>query len=97
MSLLSWIAPAGRRDIVSLDLLSYTSMVSVPSPTHPSAQDDVGTIAAGLQCAERGGQPLVDMFDMLYGDGVERLAAQSKGGSIISGMCLNRLFCPDVS
>jgi hypothetical protein len=80
MLLLSWIAPAGGRGVVSLDLLNCTSVVSVPSPTHPSAQDDVGTIAARLQSAERGGQPLVDMlvpFHLLYGDGVERLAAES--------------------
>ena len=80
MLLLSWIAPAGGRGVVSLDLLNCTSVVSVSSPTHPTAQDDVGTIAARLQSAERGGQPLVDMlvpFHLLYGDGVERLAAES--------------------
>ena len=40
----------------------------------------MGTIAARLQSAERGGQPLVDMlvpFHLLYGDGVERVAAES--------------------
>lgn len=52
----------------------------MPSPTHPSARDDVGTIAARLQSAERDGQPLMDMlvpFQMMYSDGVERLAAES--------------------
>ena len=80
MLLLSWIVPSGGRGVVSLDLLNCTSVVSVPSPTHPSAQDDVGTIAARLQSAERGGQPLVDRlvpFHLLYGDGVERVAAES--------------------
>jgi hypothetical protein len=79
MLLLSRIAPAGGRGVVSLDLLNCSIVVSVPSPTHPSAQDDVGTIAAGLQSAERGGQPLVDMlvhFHLLYGGGVKRLAAE---------------------
>ena len=78
MLLLSRIAPAGGCGVVSPDLPNRTSVVSVPSPTHPSAQHDVGTIAARLLRAERGGQPLVDMlpFHLLYGDGVERLAAE---------------------
>jgi hypothetical protein len=65
---------------VALDLLNCTSVQSAPSPTHPSARDDVGTFAARLQSSERDGQPLMDMlvpFHMLYADGVERLAAES--------------------
>jgi len=65
---------------VALDLLNCTSVQSAPSPTHPSARDDVGTVAARLQSSERDGQPLMDMlvpFHMLYADGVERLAAES--------------------
>jgi hypothetical protein len=46
---LSWIAPAGGRGVVTLDLLNCTEVRSVPSPTHPSAADDVGTIAARAQ------------------------------------------------
>ncbi|KAF8639219.1 hypothetical protein AX17_001704 [Amanita inopinata Kibby_2008] len=80
MLLLSWLAPGGGRGIVALDLLNCTSVQSTPSPTHPSARDDVGTVAARLQSSERDGQPLMDMlvpFQMLYADGVERLAAES--------------------
>lgn len=65
---------------MALDLLNCTSVQSAPSPTHPSARDDVGTFAARLQSSERDGQPLMDMlvpFHMLYADGVERLAAES--------------------
>jgi hypothetical protein len=49
MLVLSWIAPAGGRGVVTLDLLNCTEVRSVPSPTHPSAADDVGTIAAREQ------------------------------------------------
>ncbi|KAG6890494.1 hypothetical protein C0992_000986 [Termitomyces sp. T32_za158] len=64
------------------DLLPYTQSTeaSAPSPTHPSARDDIGTIAAKEQSMERDGQPLMDMlvpFHMFYADGVERLAAES--------------------
>jgi len=80
MLLLSWIAPGGGRGIVALDLLNCTGVQSAPSPTHPSARDDIGTVAASFQSAEKDGQPLMDMlvpFHMMYADGVERLAAES--------------------
>ncbi|TFK75643.1 hypothetical protein BDN72DRAFT_448936 [Pluteus cervinus] len=80
MLLLSWLAPGGGRGIVALDLLNCTNVQSTPSPTHPSARDDVGTVAARRQSNERSGQPLMDMlapFHMLYADGVERMAAES--------------------
>ncbi len=80
MLLLSWLAPGGGRGIVALDLLNCTSVQSAPSPTHPSARDDVGTAAAQIQSTETGGQPLMNMlvpFHMMYNDGVERLAAES--------------------
>ena len=88
MLLLSWIAPGGGRGIVTLDLLNCTEVRSVPSPTHPSAQDDVGTIAAKRQSeaaarvsgGEMGDSGLMETlcpFQLLYGDGVERLGADS--------------------
>lgn len=73
--LLSWLAPGPGRGIVALDLVNCTNVQSAPSPTHPSARDDVGTVAARLQSSARDGQPLMDMlvlFHMLYADGVER-------------------------
>jgi hypothetical protein len=80
MLLLSWLSPGGGRGIVALDLLNCTSVQSMPSPTHPSAREDVGTIAARQQSGEVNAQPLMEMlvpFHMLYADGVERLAAES--------------------
>lgn len=80
MLLLSWLATGGGRGIVALDLLNCTTVQPTPSPTHPSAKDDVGTVAARKQSKEKNGQPLMDMlapFHMLYADGVERLAAES--------------------
>jgi hypothetical protein len=80
MILLSWIAPGGGRGIVTLDLLNCTEVRSVPSPTHPSAREDVGTIAAQQQSVEEGGHSLMEVlcpFQLLYADGVERLAAES--------------------
>ncbi|KAF9224785.1 hypothetical protein BS17DRAFT_731403 [Gyrodon lividus] len=78
--LLSWIAPGGGRGVVTLDLLNCTEVRSVPSPTHPSAEEDVGTIAAQAQVAEGDSHPLMELlcpFQLLYTDGVERLAAES--------------------
>ncbi|KAI0752741.1 hypothetical protein C8Q80DRAFT_472567 [Daedaleopsis nitida] len=86
MLLLSWIAPGGGRGIVTLDLLNCIEVRSVPSPQHPTAQDDVGTIAARMQSEHAG--PSSDMgemvlmetlcpFQLLYGDGIERLGAES--------------------
>jgi hypothetical protein len=80
MLLLSWIAPGGGRGIVTLDLLNCTEVRSVPSPTHLSAREDVGTIAAQAQSQEGDSQSLMELlcpFQLLYGDGVERLAAES--------------------
>lgn len=65
---------------MAVDLLNCTSVQSAATPTHPSARDDVGTIAAMRQSNEPDGQPLMDVlvpFHMLYADGVERLAAES--------------------
>lgn len=92
MLLLSWIAPGGGRGIVTLDLLNCTEVRSVPSPLHPSAREDVGTVAARAQSEEGWagtsgaegtggqGQSLMELlcpFQLLYADGVERLAAES--------------------
>jgi hypothetical protein len=83
MLLLSWIAPGGGRGIVTLDLLNCTEVRSVPSPTHSSAREDVGTVAALAQSdgsSGSGSQSLMELlcpFQLLYGDGVERLAAES--------------------
>ena len=80
--ILSWIAPGGGRGIVTLDLLNCTEVRSVPSPTHASAREDVGTIAAMAQSVtgDEEGLSLMEVlcpFQLLYGDGVERLAAES--------------------
>ena len=85
MLLLSWIAQGGGRGIVTLDLLNCTEVRSVASPTHPSAQDDVGTIAAKVQTAnaqaegfgELGLMETLCPFQLFYSDGVERLGAES--------------------
>ncbi|KAF8556599.1 hypothetical protein OG21DRAFT_1482945 [Imleria badia] len=80
MLLLSWIAPGGGRGVVTLDLLNCTEVRSVPSLNHPSAKEDVGTIAARAQIAEGNCPPLMELvcpFQLLYSDGVERLAAES--------------------
>lgn len=82
------MAPGGGRGIVTLDLLNCTEVRSVPSPTHPSAKDDIGTIAAEAQTNDQGdpdlghlgGTNLVEAlcpFQLLYSDGVERLGAES--------------------
>ena len=81
MLLLSWIAPGGGRGVVTLDLLNCTEVRSVPSPTHPEARDDIGSVAARLMDQENpGGPSLVQTlcpFQLLYTDGIERLGAES--------------------
>lgn len=70
---------------MTLDLLNCTEVRSVPSPMHASARDDVGTVAAAAQSGESGGgtgeelslMELLCPFQLLYADGVERLAAES--------------------
>jgi hypothetical protein len=56
--------------------LNCTSVISVPSPTHSSAQ----MMWLSRRGCRHGWQPLVDMLvplHFLYGDGVERVAAES--------------------
>ncbi|KAG8911405.1 hypothetical protein FRC01_005726 [Tulasnella sp. 417] len=80
LQLSSWIAPGGGRGIVTLDLVNCTAVRSVPSPAHHSVQNDIGSIAAREQSAAPGTDNLFDIlcpFQLLYGDGVERLAAES--------------------
>lgn len=81
---MSWIAPGGGRGVVTLDLVNCNEVRSVPSPSHPSARDDIGTIAARLQMDQQpvgeGEWDLVEMlcpFQLLYTDGIERLGAES--------------------
>ena len=58
---------------------------SVAPPTHPSEQDDVGTIAARTQTANAQAEGLGELglvetlwpLQLFYGDGVERLGAES--------------------
>lgn len=73
---------------MTLDLLNCTEVRSVPSPTHPTARDDIGTIAAQAQVDGQDGPDLGHLGDMnlmetlcpfqlLYSDGIERLGAES--------------------
>ncbi|KAF8709631.1 Zn-finger protein, partial [Rhizoctonia solani] len=67
--ILTWIAPTGGHGAVPLDLVNYTEVRS--APLHPSARDDVGSVAPRLQTAD-----LVETlcpFQLLYTDGVGRL------------------------
>ena len=63
-----------------LDPLNCTEVRSVPSLNHPSAREDVGTIAACAQIAKGNCPPLMELlcpFQLLYTDDVKRLAAES--------------------
>jgi hypothetical protein len=85
MLLLSWIAQGGGCGIITLDLLNCTEVCSVASLTHPSAQDDVGTLAAKAQTTnaqaegfgELGLMETLCPFQLFYSDGMERLGAES--------------------
>jgi hypothetical protein len=82
MLLLTWIAPGGGRGVVTLDLMNCTEVRSFPSPTHPSARDDIGTIAVQHHptTVTADGVSLLELlcpFQLLYSDGIERLGAES--------------------
>lgn len=92
---------------MTLDLLNCTEVRSVPSPTHPTAKDDIGTIAAQAQ-ADGQDDPdlghLGDMnlaealcpFQLLYSDGIERLGAESARERVrwVSAVWLVLFFSP---
>ena len=67
--------------MVTLNLLNYTGIRSVPSPTRPGACDDIGSGTARLMDAENpGGPSLVQTlypFQLLYTDDIEHLGAES--------------------
>ncbi|KAG9040342.1 hypothetical protein FS837_000765, partial [Tulasnella sp. UAMH 9824] len=70
------------RDGITLDLVNCTEVRNNPSPSHRSAQNDIGSITAREQRGAPGSENLVALlcpFQMIYGDGVERLAAESAG------------------
>ncbi|QRW10300.1 hypothetical protein RhiLY_09299 [Ceratobasidium sp. AG-Ba] len=50
--ILDWIAPTGGRGVVTIDLVNCTEVQSAPSPSHPSARDDVGSVAVTLESPE---------------------------------------------
>ncbi|KAF9643021.1 hypothetical protein BDM02DRAFT_1761164 [Thelephora ganbajun] len=88
MLLLSWIGPGSGRGIMTPDLLNCTGVCSVPSPTHPSAKNDICTIASQAQASDRddpdlgqlGDMNLVEvlcLFQLLYSDGIKRPGAES--------------------
>lgn len=63
-----------------MDLLTCTEVGSTRSPMDPRTADDVGTQAARDQTyADVDLMMLLLPFQLLYGDGVERLAAESPG------------------
>ncbi|KAG8896916.1 hypothetical protein FRC01_011561, partial [Tulasnella sp. 417] len=77
---LSWIAPAGGRGVITLDLTNCTEVHIARSPSHHAARNDISSIAAREQSNAPGSDNIVDLlcpFQLIYGDGVERLAAES--------------------
>ena len=77
MLLLSWIAQGGGCGIVTLDLPNCTEIRTDASPTHPSAQDDVGAIVVKAQPEMPRQRVLGCPFQLFYGNGVEWLGAES--------------------
>ncbi|KAG8726449.1 hypothetical protein FRC10_007117 [Ceratobasidium sp. 414] len=72
---LMWIELAGGRGVVTLDLVNCTGVRSAPPPSHPSARDDVGRVAARLQSLELA--ETLCAFQLLYADGVEWLGTDT--------------------
>ncbi|KAG9040046.1 hypothetical protein FS842_003101, partial [Serendipita sp. 407] len=77
---LTWVEAGGGKAIIGLDLLNCHEVRSVPSPSHTSAWDDIGNVAARAQALDEGPDSRIGElcpFQMLYEDGVERLGAGS--------------------
>ena len=77
---LSWIERGGGRAIVNLDLLNCHEVRSVPAPFHQAAWGDLGSVAARQQGHVQGFDLANELcpFQLLYADGVERVAAGSQ-------------------
>jgi len=78
---LSWVEPGGGRAVVNLDLLNCHEVRSSLAPFHRDAWGDIGSIAARNQANQDEGFDFVNdlcPFQLLYEDGVERLAASSQ-------------------
>ena len=75
--LLSWIAPGGSRGIVTLDLLNYAEVRSVPSGT----REDIETIPTRVQVAGGHGSNLLELLcsssQLLFSNDIVKLAAKS--------------------
>ncbi|CDU24107.1 uncharacterized protein SPSC_02736 [Sporisorium scitamineum] len=69
---MSWIPTGGGRENVVLDLRACREVHSVPSPDHPSSVADVGAASARNQ-----GIAQINPFQLIFDDGVERLAAET--------------------
>jgi hypothetical protein len=78
---LTWVEAGGGQAIISLYLLNWHEVRSMPSPNHASAWDDIGKVATRAQALDKGGAPggIKELcpFQMMYEDGVERLGAGS--------------------
>ncbi|KAN0063582.1 hypothetical protein ACQY0O_004030 [Thecaphora frezii] len=68
---MSWIPAGGGRENVVLDLRACREVHSVPSPDHPSSVSDIGAT-----CARKQGLSRLCPFQLIFDDGVERLAAE---------------------
>ncbi|KAG9084929.1 hypothetical protein FRC06_003831 [Ceratobasidium sp. 370] len=73
--ILTWIGPTGGRGVVALDLVNCIEVRSALSLSHPSARDDVGSVATRLQSLELA--EALCPFQLLYADGVERLGTDT--------------------
>ncbi|EPQ26240.1 uncharacterized protein PFL1_06175 [Pseudozyma flocculosa PF-1] len=69
---MSWIPAGGGRENVVLDLRACREVHSVPGPEHPSSTSDIGAT-----CARKQGLGRLSPFQLIFDDGVERLAAES--------------------
>jgi hypothetical protein len=78
---LSWVEHGGGRAVINLDLLNCHEVRSSRAPFHRDAWDDIGSIAARNQANPDQAFDFVNdlcPFQLLYEDGVERLAASSQ-------------------
>lgn len=71
---LTWNTVDGKKGIVTLNLLECVDLQSMPTTSHPTMKEDVGSMAW-----YREGNCVEDLYPihLVFSDGVERLACET--------------------
>lgn len=71
---LAWITADGRKGIATLNLVECVDSQSMPTTSHDSMREDIGSVAWNQ---EANGLDGIYPIHLIFSDGVERLACES--------------------